>query len=490
MRSLTIFFPFLNDAGTVALLIEQAYFFGKQVSDDLEVIAIHGGPSKDQTLEEIHKAKSRYPDLIILDHFNNPDGYGVIRHGFRAATKEWVFYTDGDGQYHLKDLQKLVATAVETSSDVVNGFKTQRSDPWLRVFLGKGYQLFCRLLFRLPIRDIDCDFRLIRREHLKQIEFRSKGSSILPELILKLKQSGARFSEVPVNHYARVYGRSNYSAAKLLLEKLIGDFQLWGYTPSTSSEATVFQAMHTVEEQLWWYVALRETIQHRVQKKMAICDVGCGTGCTIKFLQDRCYNVQGVDISPIALSYCTARGVKNCQLGSITNLPFPSGSFDIVLLMDVLCMLEDPERVQALQELQRILKPGGELILNEPAFPWLQSQHDLSCYLKKRFRKKECIDLFISHGFEIIESSYRVCFLFPAVALVKLVKKWTLQLGSSPKSDLKLPSRPFNWLFLAIQRLENRLLKRGYTMPFGSSVFLVARKTSANATVAITPIAK
>ena len=485
LPSLTIFFPFFNDAGTVNLLVTQAYFFGKQITENLEVIAIHGGASKDSTLEEILKAKTKYPDLIVLDQSHNQEGYGVIRHGFHAATKEWVFYMDGDGQYHLEDLPKLVEKAFESGSDVVNGFKVQRSDPWFRVFLGKGYQVFCHLLFHLPIRDIDCDFRLIQRKHLHDVKFSGRGASILPELILILKQSGAKFSEVPIKHYPRVYGCSNYSSFNLFLEKLIGDFTLrahWKKQSLVSSEATVFQNIHEVEEKLWWYVALRESILHEVEKisskvlQPSICDVGCGTGSTMEFLQEKKYDVQGVDISSISLIYCMERGLKKVLQGSIVDLPLPKDSFDIVLVIDVLCMLEDVERLNAIQALKRVLRSGGELIINEPAFKWLRSQHDLSCRLKKRFRKKECIALLTAQGFEIKQASYRVCFLFPLIASVRLIKKFTFLFTLFPKSDMKTPSKLINWLSLTIQRCENILIKQGYNLPFGSSVFLIARK--------------
>ncbi len=462
LSSLTIFFPFFNDAPTVDKLVTQAYFFGKQVTEDLEVIAIHGGASKDRTMEEILKARRKHPDLVVLDHTSNQEGYGVIRHGFQAATKEWVFYTDGDAQYHLKDLLKLTE---KVSVDVINGYKIRRSDPWLRIVLGKGYQLFSRFLFRLPVRDIDCDFRLIRRKYLQNIVFMSRGASILPELLLHLQRAGARFAEVPIQHYPRLHGQSNYTPFGLLFEKLQGDLKLF-----FAWKASVFQAMRQVEERHWWYVALREQIYEEVKKipDPLICDVGCGTGCNMQFLKEKKYNIQGVDLSAEALHHCLERGLTEVQKGSITDLPFRQNSFDLVLLIDVLCMLESEEIPRAVEELRRILKPGGTLILNEPAFRQLRSQHDLNCLMKNRFSQRECISLLTHHGFEIQQSSYRVCFLFPVIALIKIINRCLLK--------LTIPIAPLNWLLLLIQRGEHALMKRGYKMPFGSSVFIVARR--------------
>lgn len=227
LKSLSLFFPFFNDAGTVKKQIDAAYYYGSQVSSDLEVIAIHGGASRDNTLNEIYRQQRRYHDLILIDKTDNQEGYAVIKHGFRQASKEWIFYTDGDAQYHLNDLEKLVIKQQETGADVVNGYKRARRDSGWRRILGEGYRIAAQVCFRLPIRDVDCDFRLIKRRWLKKINLEGRNSSILVELIKKLEAVGASFAEVPVNHYPRIYNKSNYTVFHLLSEKLIGDTQVF-----------------------------------------------------------------------------------------------------------------------------------------------------------------------------------------------------------------------------------------------------------------------
>ena len=228
LSSLSIFFPFYNEAGTVERLIDDAYRIGSALTDDLEVIAVHGGNSKDDTFQKITDAGKKHPDLIIVDKRDNWEGYAVIKYGIRAATKDWVFYTDGDAQYHLDDdLPALVARQFATGADVVNGYKKERGDNFIRTFLGKAYAAFSSFLFRLPIRDTDCDFRLMRRTILGALTLESHDASILPELVKKLQLAGAKFAEVPVSHYEREYGTSSYTALGLLKEKLIGDIALF-----------------------------------------------------------------------------------------------------------------------------------------------------------------------------------------------------------------------------------------------------------------------
>lgn len=227
LKSLSIFFPFYNDEGTVLKLISEAYILAPEISLDFEVIALHGGKSHDKTFEKILEAKDRYPDLKIINKNDNSEGYAVIKYGFESSTKDWVFYTDGDNQYDLKDLKKLVKVHFDTNSDVINGFKLNRADGFLRLFLGNLYARFSSYIFELPIRDTDCDFRLIRNSYLKKLKLKSKDSSILVELVKKLELEGARFSEVGVGHFKRAYGSSNYSPLKLVIEKVKGDFKLY-----------------------------------------------------------------------------------------------------------------------------------------------------------------------------------------------------------------------------------------------------------------------
>lgn len=220
LKSLSIFFPFLNDAQTVQPAIRLAFNVGNKVTKNLEVIALHGGNSKDDTWKQIQLVKKQFPSLKVINRQHNTEGYAVIKHGFSAATKEWIFYTDGDLQYDVRELTKLVRAQHTTQADVVNGYKISRGDSLLRTLLGKAWQLTAIILLKIPIRDVDCDFRLIRRSVLKKISLRSSGAIILEELLIKLTRQGASFAEVPVSHRPRLYGKSNYSPPTLILEKL------------------------------------------------------------------------------------------------------------------------------------------------------------------------------------------------------------------------------------------------------------------------------
>lgn len=208
ITSLTAVFPAYNDGGTIASMVAAAWIALKQVTEDFEIIVINDG-SSDYTSIMLEETATRYPELRVITHPVN-QGYGAaLRTGFSAATKEWVFYTDGDSQYNPLELVNLV-NALQDDVDVVNGYKLTRNDSWMRILIGRAYHYFVKSLFGIRIRDVDCDFRLIPKKILEEIELKSNSGAICLELVKKIQDAGYIFAEVPVNHYSRKYGVSQF----------------------------------------------------------------------------------------------------------------------------------------------------------------------------------------------------------------------------------------------------------------------------------------
>ena len=169
---------------------------------------------------------SRYPELKVIHHPEN-QGYGcALRTGFSNATKDWVFYTDGDAQYDPGELIDLTQ-ALTNGIDVVNGYKISRHDPLIRVIIGRIYHHIVKIAFGFKLRDVDCDFRLIRREIFDKIELESHTGTICLEMVKKFQDAGYRFAEVPVNHYYRSYGKSQFFKWKHLWTTFKHLSQLW-----------------------------------------------------------------------------------------------------------------------------------------------------------------------------------------------------------------------------------------------------------------------
>lgn len=197
---------------------------GDSVTSDLELIIVDDG-STDDTPTILADLESLYPQLKVVRHARN-QGYGAaLRSGFAAATKEWVFYTDGDGQYDPEQLTRLIS-ALNPGTDVVNGYKLTRSDSIWRKLIGSFYNRLSHLEYRLPIRDVQCDFRLIKRSLMKKIDLTSNSGLICLELVVKLVSVGAKFAEVGVDHFPRQFGRSQFFRLPNLYRTLVEHINL------------------------------------------------------------------------------------------------------------------------------------------------------------------------------------------------------------------------------------------------------------------------
>jgi glycosyltransferase involved in cell wall biosynthesis len=206
--SLSIFFPAYNDAGTIASLALVAHMTARQITSDYEVIVVNDA-SPDHTGELLEEMARTYPWLKVVHHPRNRGYGGALRTGFASATKDLVFYTDGDAQYDPREMLKLYE-AFTPGVDFVNGIKSKRQDPFHRKVIGRVYHTFVRTMFGLRLQDVDCDFRLMRRSVFEKVVLTRSSGVICVELMKKVQDHGFRIAEVPVSHFHRAYGKSQF----------------------------------------------------------------------------------------------------------------------------------------------------------------------------------------------------------------------------------------------------------------------------------------
>jgi glycosyltransferase involved in cell wall biosynthesis len=223
--SLSIFFPAYNDAGTIASLVLVAHMTARTLTDDHEVIVIDDG-SPDHTGALLDEMAGHFPWLKVVHHGKNRGYGGALRSGFETAAKELVFYTDGDAQYDPREMTKLYE-ALSPEVDFVNGYKISRHDPMHRVVIGRLYHWFVRTAFGLRLHDVDCDFRLMRRDVFRKVLLTRSSGVICVELMKKVQDHGFRIAEVPVHHYHRSYGKSQFFNFPRVAKTLVDLTRLW-----------------------------------------------------------------------------------------------------------------------------------------------------------------------------------------------------------------------------------------------------------------------
>ena len=207
-HGISVFFPAYNDGGTIPSMVLTALMTLRELTDDCEVIVVNDG-SADYTGAVLEELASRYPELRVIHHEQNRGYGGALRTGFSSATKDLIFYTDGDAQYDPREMTRLYEVWSD-EVDFVNGYKISRSDPLHRIVIGRLYHWTVRLAFGLHLRDVDCDFRLMRRSIFDAVQLQSDSGVICVELIKKVQDAGFRIAEVPVHHYHRAYGKSQF----------------------------------------------------------------------------------------------------------------------------------------------------------------------------------------------------------------------------------------------------------------------------------------
>jgi glycosyltransferase involved in cell wall biosynthesis len=224
-KGLSIFFPAYNDSGTIASLVITALRTARNLTPDHEVIVVNDG-SKDNTAEILDELARTYPEVRVVHHEKNRGYGGALRTGFASATRELVFYTDGDAQYDPAEMEVLWRRFGD-DVDLVNGYKISRSDPIHRIVIGRIYHHTVKLLFGLTVRDVDCDFRMMRRSIFDKVTLEKNSGVICLEMMKKITDAGFRIAEVPVHHYHRAYGKSQFFNFRRLARTGVDVFKLW-----------------------------------------------------------------------------------------------------------------------------------------------------------------------------------------------------------------------------------------------------------------------
>ncbi len=225
VREISAFFPCYNDERTIGRMVTTVHDTLERlgIAHDITVV---DDASSDGSLQVLHELAGRIPELQVVEHPVNRGYGGALLSGLAHAKRQWVFYTDGDAQYDPAEIEQLVQLASD-DVDVVQGYKIRRSDPLKRKIIGRVYHHTVAFFFGLHLRDVDCDFRLMRHSVLDRVELTNESGVICVELMLGLQNEHARIVQTPVSHHPRPYGRSQFFQTRRIARSLYDLALLW-----------------------------------------------------------------------------------------------------------------------------------------------------------------------------------------------------------------------------------------------------------------------
>ncbi len=220
LNGISFFFPALNEEDHVEAMARSALDVLPRFADDFEITVIDDG-STDRT-GQIADALARADPRVKVIHHERRRGYGgAIRSGLAAATEPYVFYADGDRQFDLADLGRLIDAL--DGNDAVVGYRLKRADPPRRLFVAWVYNRLIRVLFGGGWRDVDCAFKLFRRDVFTRVPLdrvRSNGAFFSPELLIRLRRAGIRVAQVGVPHYPRTAGEAKGAPPRVIIRAI------------------------------------------------------------------------------------------------------------------------------------------------------------------------------------------------------------------------------------------------------------------------------
>lgn len=474
LTGISVVLPCHDEEANVSAAVAEALRAAERAADAAEVIVVDDG-STDATAALAREACAHDRRVRLVRHPRNR-GYGAaVRSGIAAARMPWVLLTDGDLQFDLAELDRFTGPAAE--ADLVIGWRVARRDPLPRRIDGAAWNALVRVALDLHVRDVDCAFKLMRRELLDGLPLTCDGAAVSAELLAHAARRGARVVEVGVSHRPRRAGRQSGARLDVVMRALRELAAVRGAlgapVPAGSGlmDDAELRAMLTHDERHWWYRgrlrvlrAVLDTLP--LPPDAQILDAGCGSGRVLDELARR-GAVSGVDLSELALRCARRRGHADVHRASVERLPFPAGRFDLVTCLDV--VEHTPDDRATLAELRRVTRAGGRLVVTVPAYQRLWSAHDVVNGHYRRYDTSRLTAAARAAGWTVERTTHFNALLLPPAAVVRRLRR-----GAPPgRSELTLTppllDRPLELPLAA----EAWAIRQGLRIPAGLSLLAV-----------------
>jgi dolichyl-phosphate beta-glucosyltransferase len=458
--------------------------FTRQAGIKLEVIVSDDG-STDRTTEVVREWMCRaFPsmtvDLVEIAH----RGKGAaVREGMRHVRAPIVGCFDADLSPGTDAVEKLYRAILAGPDMVIASRGLPESvievrPAWYRELAGRIFNLYIRRLTKIDFRDTQCGLKLWRSQVAREIfrHQRLDGFAFDAELVVLASRLGFQVEEVPVrwahsegSKLSMVRDAFRMSRDVVRIVRQVGRGTI--HAPGVPHSAAM-DVMNRAEDTHWWYLAKRRIVVSSLEQFATggrCLDIGCGGGAMLREAGSA-MPAFGIDLSNQALDHARGRGLRGLVKGEASALPFAAGSFDSVLVLDVLEHHSRPE--QLLREIQRVMAPGGVLIVTVPAYKWMWSYADHVLGHYRRYTKTRLSEEFAAIGFNLERVTYFHSWLLPIAWTFRKLRTLVRSTGSA--DDFAVPG-PLNWLLYQVTQVELRLMSR-FDMPFGLSVLGIASR--------------
>lgn len=226
--SLSVFFPTYNEEGNIKNTVVKAKNTLEKLFDKWEIIIVNDG-STDKTLEIVRNLSKENNKIRVINHQTNK-GYGAsLQSGFYNSRYSWIAFTDSDGQFDFSEISNFIQKQQQTNADLVIGYYKKRKVSKFKIITSRMWEIAVMILFGLHVHDIDCGFKLIKKEVIEKIPRleSERGAFISSELLIKAKKSGFKITEIPVTHLPRIQGKGTGRNIRVIVQSFIDLFRLW-----------------------------------------------------------------------------------------------------------------------------------------------------------------------------------------------------------------------------------------------------------------------
>jgi len=484
---ISIVIPAYNEAKRLKSFLSRLISYCKIQKRIYEIIVVDDG-SSDNTFEVSESFRQEFSNLhTIKIKGNRGKGYAV-KAGFLKATGNLRLFLDADGSVGPEEIERNIRYILDEGYDIFIGSRVLKDEKqsldirWYRKIIGTIFNFLVQAFLFKKIKDTQCGFKIFKKDVVVPLFSRSylEGFGFDIEILYLAYKMGYRVKEAPVSwHHAKGSKIDLFTDSVKMFFNIL-QVRNWHCTPINPSSKYFgpdeYKYMYELENYHWWFVSRRNLIEHIIRslnfQTPAILDVGSGTGGNLLLL-NKMGKAYGIDISKQAVEFCQKRGLNDVALSPIEKIPHKDKAFDMVVCTDVLEHVPDP--IKALEEIKRVLKDNGKIIVTVPAFRILWSQHDDALCHLRRYEKHSLLNDVTEAGLKVEKMGYFFFISFFAVFPIRIMRRFFAGKTKARSDTTTLPPKPLNEFLKFLFKIEIRIADK-VRLPFGTSLYTIISK--------------